>query len=53
MMNKTEKEYYSKCTKPMSTKDHKHLVAPICVYYNTEKCRCELNYCYRTKGEKA
>ena len=50
-MNKTEKEYYKKCTTPVKSKGTTTaLVAPICVYYDTEKGRCELNYCYRQKG---
>ena len=51
-MNKTEKEYYKKCVTPVKARDHYHVVFPICVYYNTEKCRCDLNFCYREKREK-
>lgn len=51
-MNKTEKEYYSKCTKKTRFPygGERPSIYPVCVYYNTEKGRCELNYCYRQKG---
>ena len=51
-MNKTEKEYYKKCTMPVKARDHYHIISPICVYYDTCKQRCELNFCYRELKEK-
>ena len=51
-MNKTEKEYYKKCTTPVKARDHYHIISPICVYYDTCKQRCELNFCYRELKEK-
>ena len=52
-MNKTEKEYYKKCTEKTYFASHlksSYKVSPVCVYYDVEKGRCELNYCYRRKG---
>lgn len=56
-MNKTEKEYYKKCVTPMRFAEKKGSrvaknTEPVCIYYDTEKCRCELNFCYRDVKEK-
>ena len=56
-MNKTEKEYYKKCVTrhqfPQKIGGSPNKATyPVCVYYDIEKGRCELNFCYREVKEK-
>ena len=57
-MNKTEKEYYKKCLERTGfgvsyrNKKWANWSYPTCVYFDTCKQRCELNFCYREVKEK-
>ena len=57
-MTKTEKEYYSRCLErtrfgmDVRNESWRKYTYPTCVYFDTVNQRCELNYCYRMKGEK-